>query len=394
MASEYQEQTKKVIESKIQLAMEKLHVLANHTKTDTAGATFLPHDNPCEKIMASFMKNKKLQLCYSTVKTVQIVAGRMLYALITEHVGLTSSFNVLGLWLWKHGWDDVPRCWHGEEMIYKVNEIDMPGTSEGGMNALKGGTGAVTLNKWGKSVVRVTQRNYCVCVTDRDLKHGQNSTESCGLSFTDGKKALCALKHAINYGLSIFPNASKSSLSAVVVVPAACFCNYADKTVMGKQMIKTTPFVVNGAEGINPECLSAEQRVACQFPAVLVFQCCNLGKKPNEGPKPCEFKISYSDLMTAVVMTKTLWYDCFNKFPKLTIPRFAWGPQFKVKNALLPSGPIAINDEDPFGLDTESGGEELEEVVTQKRKMEPSIEKEKKKKKRKIILESTDEDSD
>lgn len=368
---------------KAQEASNKLQKLANYLKIDIGSFQFLPDDNPCEKLVSTYMKTKKISTCFSNLKTIQVVGGRVLYGVICDSTGMEANFNAYGLMLWRHGWDVDVKCWHGEPLHQKVNEIDLAGTSENGMNAMKEGKGVVTVNKYGRSVVRITQEHAGCCFEDKNMKFGQNAGNSCGLSFSDTCKAKIAMNHAGQYGGCIFPNA-KNQMLEYLIVPASCMCNYGGRTIMGRQLCKVTPYTLSGAEGLNPSGMSAEQGVSCKFPAVMVFQCCNTGsRRGTDAPKQCEFKISFTDLMTAVMLVKVLWKECFGANVKLNFPVFKWKPEYRVRSAMLPVCPVAVDqDENPFGLETE-------EEHTQKRKAEHAVGK--KKKRRVVVLDTEDE---
>lgn len=310
--------------------------------------TFHPEDGDCEKLFGLYLKKRKnFSATYSTNKSINSVGGRILYAAICNSVGLNPNFNATGCFIWHHNWGDKPRCFHGEKMHQKVNEIEMSPTSDAGIQALKEGRGIIVSNKYNKQMVKVTQPNYMFCCEDGG-KFGQTSSRSCGLSFTDGNKALIALKNAIGTAEAVFPKAA--SLSSVLFILGNCDCTYTGKIIMGKQLPKMTPFTIPGTEGLDDLDIGKVQSVAVKYPATFVFQCANaqLGTKRNCGARFCEFKISHTDMIQVLCKVKKLWYEVFNETMSLQFPKFKWDPCFQVKNAILPE--IEENmDESPFG---------------------------------------------
>lgn len=366
-------------------ASNKLQKVANYLKIELGNFQFLPEDNPCEKLISNYLKTKKLSTCFSSMKTIQVVGARVLYGMVCNSAGMVANFNAYGLMLWRHGWQANAKCWHGEPLYERVNEIDLPGTSENGMNAMKDGKGVVTVNKYGRSVVRITQDHAGCCFEDKNMKFGQNAPNSCGATYSDTGKAKLAMKHAAEYGACIFPNARKQ-MAEYLIVPSSCMCNYGGKSIMGKQLCRITPYTLSGAEGINPEGVSPEQSVSCRFPAVFVFQCCNTGaRRGTDTPKQCEFKVSYPDLMSATMLVKMLWNECFNESVKLNFPVFKWKNEYKVRTAMLPVCPvIADEDDNPFGLDDD------DEQNGKKRAVEQVGGR--KKKRKVVVLDSEDDD--
>lgn len=341
------------VRDKLQSALEFMHKLGAFVKIDTAGASFLPDDNPFEKIVAAYFKGKKHSPCFSTQKSIHAVGGRLLYSAAAEQSDVVPLFNSHGVVLWKHNWfNGKPRCYHGELMLTKQNEIELAGTSEMGMNALKEGRGVLCPNRFGRQVVKVVQENYMMCSEDSNCRFGQNSLNSCGMSFTDGLKASVAMDHAQSYGSLMFPKAPEGYMKKWLLIPSSCFCNYGGKTVVGKQIPKITPYALSGVEGLDADSLPIEMGPSVRHPAVFVYQCCNLGRK-GDGPKPCEFKISFPDLLSVLVSVKGLWKECFGNSPKINIPVFKWSAQYRVRNVMLPSTQNASDEIDPFGVNDE-----------------------------------------
>lgn len=331
-------------DGKFQAALDIITKLGDYVKVDVAGCTFHPNENTLEKIMSQVLKKSKHVPLYSNNKSMAIVAGRFLYAAISKEVGLEPNFNATGCALWVHDWVDSPRCYHGMKMILRENVVEMPPTSEAGMTALKDGKGILCSNKWGKQVVKIVQEHSMICPEDNtQQRFGQNSNNSCGMSFSDGKKAQIALRNSVEYTSAIFP---RTDMKHCIFIVENCECNYANRSILGRQISKMTPFALSGVDNLPVEDLDPVKAIAVHFPAIFVFQCCNFsgGKRV----KSCEFKISFPDLIQAMLLAKNLWYEVFKNSMPISFPHFKWDHSKQVKNAMLPCAEIC-NDENPFG---------------------------------------------
>ncbi|UJZ92514.1 DNA-binding protein [Barthadenovirus sternae] len=334
-------------DAKFQAAVDIIMKIGDFVKVDVTGCTFHPNENVLEKIFSQVLKKSKHVPLYSNNKTMAIVGGRFLYAAISHEVELAPNFNMSGCALWVHDWDDTPRCYHGTKMLMRDNVLEMPPTSEAGMSALKDGRGILCANKWGKQVVKIVQENSMICPEDNmQQRFGQNSNNSCGMSFSDGKKAQIALRNSIEFTSAIFP---KTDMKHCLLIVENCECNYANRAILGRQIAKMIPFALTGVDNVSVEDLDPVKSVAVHYPAVFVYQCCNFsGGKRGGNVKSCEFKISFPDVIQAMILARNLWYDVFKKQMPISFPHFKWDPAKQVKNAVLPSAEVCM-DECPFG---------------------------------------------
>ncbi|AAL92454.1 DBP [Snake adenovirus 1] len=375
---------------KVQAALELLHKFGSAFKVDTAGFSFHPESPECDKIFGAYLKNVKHVPTYSSAKTLTSVGGRILYAATCQYVKLTPVTNLTGCTLWEHGWGQNLKCYHGEGMCRKKNEIEMAATSESGVAALKEGRGAVEINRWGRQVVKITQENYVICMEDLQSRFNQPSANSCGLSFSDSDKARSAMENATELTRSIF---SQAKMDHLLFMPICCYCNYGGKMILGRQLCKLTPFSISGTEGLREEDVSPVQAVSVRHPAVFVFQCCN-ATGGSKGKTSCDFKISHADLLQVLNLVRKMWLEVMGYPMPIHFPRFKWSPSLRVKNALLPEGSVN-EDENPFGLDN---SEDEEEVVPPsppspaRKRTRTTVAEVHHKKKKKIVLESSEED--
>ena len=356
-------------QQKIQAALEILSKFGEYVKVETSQMKFHPEEGDCEKLFSQYLKkHKTINLTYSNFKSMGIVGGRMLYSAICKQIGLMPNFNVTGCYLWYHDWDDKPRCFHGDIMFKKVNEIEMSPTSEMGVQALKEGRGVLCNGKMNKQVVKVVQENFIMCQEDSQQRFGQCSTRSCGLNFSDEKKALIAMQNAFQTTRAVFPNAK---IGNMLFILGQCECNYGGKLVIGKQLPKITAYSITGVEGIDAQDVSKVQAAAVMYPAVFVFQCCNFQfTSKRNTTKFCEMKISVPDMLQCLTLVRKFWFECMGTPLPINFPQFKWNQSFQVKNTVLPSIEEDV-ETNPFG--------EVEEPP---------------KKKKRTVLESSSEEDD
>lgn len=378
------------VEGRLQSALETMHKLGSYYKVDTTSFTFHPEQPECDKIFSAYYKKQKYATTYSNVKTLATLGGRMLYAAVAKHAGLTPNVNASGCVLWYHGWGENTKCYHGEGMCKKRNEIEMPTTSEAGAAALKEGRGTVETNRWGKHVVKIVQEKFVTCMEDLHQKGGQHSASSCGLAFTDFDKARTAMANAEDLTKIVFPNAH---MKGCLFMPVHCECNPGGKVIMGRQVCKAVPFVVSGTDGLKEADLSPMQACSVRHPALFVFQCCNASGVKGKGG--CDFKASHADLLQVLVMVRKMWTEVMGAPMAVTFPRFKWHKSLRVQSALLPEG--SVDEElNPFGVEEEEEETEVPETPPKKRPKLSAVAAAapKKKKKRIVIEESSDEEDD
>lgn len=373
------------VEGKFQAALEVLHKLGSALKVDTASFTFHPEQPECDKLFAAYFKKQKHSCTYSSPKTLCLVGGRIVYAAVCNLVELTPNFNTSGCALWEHGWGSNLKCYHGEGMCRKKNEIEMAATSEAGASALKEGRGIVETNRWGRQVVKIVQENFVICMQDLQQRFNQHSVNSCGLSFTDSDKARTAMENSKGLTSLIFPQAK---MDKYLFIPVFCECNSGGKVILGRQLPKTTPYALSGTEGLKEEDVNPVQAVSVRHPAVFVFQCCNASG--GKGKNGCEFKISHPDLLQVLNMVRRMWSEIMGTPLPITFPRFKWNQNLRVQSALLPEGSVN-EEENPFGLSSEEEEEEAAVPPTPPPKKKAKV-AESKRKKRPVLEDSSDED--
>ncbi|AAA84981.1 DBP [Ovine adenovirus 7] len=363
--------TTEEFQNKVQAALEILAKFGECVKVDTSQMKFHPEEGDCEKLFAQYMKKMKIiNLTYSSSKSMATVGGRMLYSAICKQIDLIPNFNASGCYLWYHDWEeDRPRCFHGDFMFKRVNEIEMPPTSEAGVQALKEGRGVLSNGRMNKQVVKIVQEHYVLCAEDAHQRFGQCSPRSCGLNFSDEKKALLAMQNAIETTKAVFP---KAKVGNMLFILGQCECNYGGKQTIGKQLPKITPFSISGVEGIDVQDVNRVQAAAVTFPAVFVFQCCNYqyNLRRNNG-KFCEMKISLPDMLQCLTLVRKFWNECMGNNIPIQFSQFKWNQSFQVKNTMLPNIE-EDSDMNPFGT--------IEEPTPSKKK--------------KTILESSSEEED
>ncbi|AFV70644.1 DBP [Bovine adenovirus 6] len=344
-------------QQKIQAALEILSKFGEYVKVDTSQMKFHPEEGDCEKLFSQYLKkNKTINLTYSNFKSLGVVGGRMLYGAICKQIGLVPNFNVTGCYLWYHDWDEKARCFHGDHMFKRINEIEMSPTSEMGVQALKEGRGVLCSGKMNKQVVKIVQENYVMCSEDAQQRFGQLSPRSCGLNFSDEKKALMAMQNAFHTTKAVFPNAK---IGNMLFILGQCECNYGGKHVIGKQLPKLTAYSITGVEGIDAQEVSKVQAAAVSYPAVFVFQCCNFQFTSKRSTKFCEMKISVPDMLQCLTLVRKFWFECMGTSLPIHFPQFKWNQCFQVKNTLLPSIEEDV-EANPFG--------ELEDPPQKKKK--------------------------
>nr|QPN96219.1 DBP [Bearded dragon adenovirus 1] len=353
---------------KIQKALECLNKIGRHLAIPTDGFTFHPESNECEKLFLGFFRKNKPTLNYSTPSSVGAVGGRMLWAAVCRHVGLEPNFNATGCSLWRHQWKGLNiKCFHGVEMPFTENSLEMNPTSEAAINAMKEGKGTMAHNRWGRAVVRVPRPDFCQCFADLNSKFNMSAPDSCGLCFSSGEKAAMAMKNAEATVKAVFP---KSKSEGKILIPVYCFCNAAGKKLQGRQLPRITPFALSGADNLSVRDLSAAQAASVKHPAVFVFQCCNhAGFRSKSG---CDFKISFTDLMVTLCLVRNLWQGVFKSEMPIVFGTFRWNAA--LRNCSFPLPPsIVCEDASPFGDGSDSEEEKEKPGPSKKATKRPRV---------------------
>nr|QLI47679.1 MAG: DNA-binding protein [Adenoviridae sp.] len=325
-----------------QEALDICSKFADHFKLTLSNFSFSPEDPSLEKIISAAMRKAKYNPMYSNVRSMHKVGARMLYAAVSQACNLVPKFNASGCALWVHGWDKQLRCYHGSLMSLKENVIELAPSSEAGVAALKDGRGVLTTGKWGRQVVKVCNPNYAVCSEDVDQRCGLYCNSSCGLSFTDASKALTAQKNYNALSAALFP---KQKGDHFMLILDACDCTYGNKSVLGRQIPRMTPFTVTGLDNVNYQALEHTKRPFAKFPAVMVFQCCNYSQKKGN---TCDIKISSPDMLFLLTLVRSCWKEVMGTSMPIRFQHFRWGPEKQVRNILLPDATCCLDDS-PFG---------------------------------------------
>ncbi|AIZ35775.1 DNA-binding protein [Psittacine adenovirus 3] len=326
----------------LQEALDICAKFADHYKIVLSNFSFSPEDTSLEKIVGAAMRKTKYNPLYSNIRSMHKVGARMLYAAISQAANLEPKFNVSGCSLWVHGWDKQVRCYHGSIMAMKENTVELAPSSEAGVTALKEGRGVLTTGKWGRQAVKVCNPHYAVCTEDLDQRCGSYCNSSCGLSFTDAHKAITALKNYNALTAVLFP---KQKADHFMLILDACDCTYGNKSVLGRQIPRMTPFSVTGLNDISPQALESTKKPFAKYPAVMVFQCCNYNQKKGS---TCDIKISSPDLLFLLTLVRACWKEVMNTAMPIRFQHFKWSPEKQVKNVLLPDA-ISCMDDLPFG---------------------------------------------
>ncbi|QEJ80761.1 DBP [Amniota adenovirus 1] len=353
-------------EFKLQKAIDACWKLGEKFKVPMDGYTFSYNEKHLERIFSAYAKYKKqTMLTYSNMKSFNTFGGRLLFAAVCDLAGIDPKFEPTGSFIWKHQWFEEPkdvRCLHGVPMFTKEVSYRVKADSERGYQALNKGEGELETAKSEKEppMVVIKMSKFGVCYRDQyEKKSGSFHHESCGMVFTDIDKAYAAAKNAEAFNSAAFPNSQ--SVDGLIMIVACCDCNYAGQQVEGRQTTKITPWVISEARSKTMSRNESDiYASACErYPYLFVFQCCKFqgsnnasGNAPRQTKqdqnKPCDFRLSYTDAVKALVLVKTLINE-FMEPCKIHIPRFAWQECWKVKNAITPYCNMTSPDPDPFG---------------------------------------------
>nr|QLI49918.1 MAG: DNA-binding protein [Adenoviridae sp.] len=353
-------------EQKMQKAIDACWKLGGKLKVPMDGFTFSPTEKHLERIFAAYARLKKqTMLTYSNLKSFNAFGGRLLLAAVSNLVDLKPKFEPTGAFIWRHQWFEEPkdvRCFHGVPMFTKEVTYRVKADSERGYQALNKGEGELEMAKNEKTppMVLITLNKYGVCYRDQYEKRSNSfHRESCGMSFSDVEKAYAAAKNAEAFNAAAFPNSK--NVEGLVMVVYCCECNYAGQQVEGRQTCKITPWVISEAKNksIGKNESESYASVCERYPYTFVFQCCKFQgtNNPNlasarpskqDQSKPCDFRLSYTDAIKALVLVKSLIEEFVDEPCKIHFPRFVWQECWKVKSAVAPYCNITSPDPNPF----------------------------------------------
>lgn len=346
---------------KWQEAMECAKTFLVPLKVDLKNFTMLFDANTFEcfkKACQAWLNEKGIvpTLTFSTHKSFVTLMARFVFDFTLKYCHLEGkgNVNVCGSAIWEHRClgEGSLKCLHGSAMIQKEQVIEMDVTSENGQRALKEQPqkAKVVKNKWGRNVVQLKNSEALACVFDANTNSGSFSSKSCGLFYSEGSKAVTAFEQIMAYQKACYPKMPQAGSRLLMVLK--CDCNYLQvgTPILGRQLCKMTPFILNAPTGIDEECVSDPAVLASiRYPAILVFQCCNpvyrASKTSNQ--KNCDFKISAPDVVGALQLAKQFWNSYFDTPPILTVPEFKWKEQYQYQSSILPS-PYEDQDESLF----------------------------------------------
>lgn len=343
-------------EQKWQKAMDVAVGLLVPLKVDVKDLTLLPDVGTMEcfrKGAQAWMNERRkfVQLNFSTQKSLQTVMARFIFDFVLKSAGLTTSdWNPNGCVIWDHkSCGDKLHCLHGLPMINKEQLIEMDVNSENGQRALRDTPerAKIVSNRWGRSVVQIKNSDAMCCYHDLKSPINSFSSQSCGYFFSDGPKALQAFRQITAFVKAMYPSMPKAG--QMLLMPLVCECNYGHQVMplLGKQTCKVTPFAMSATSGIDRALVDDPKVLATlDNPAVLVFQCCNpVFRNTKANPqKNCDFKISSTDMVTALQLSKQMWAQLVGEKAQVAIQEFKWSPQYQVQNTILPTGEDDADD--------------------------------------------------
>nr|UOQ22423.1 ssDNA-binding protein [Human mastadenovirus C] len=302
-------------------------------------------------------EHRGLQLTFTSNKTFVTMMGRFLQAYLQSFAEVTYKHHEpTGCALWLHRCAEIEgelKCLHGSIMINKEHVIEMDVTSENGQRALKeqSSKAKIVKNRWGRSVVQISNTDARCCVHDAACPANQFSGKSCGMFFSEGAKAQVAFRQIQAFMKALYPNAQTGH--GHLLMPLRCECNSkpGHAPFLGRQLPKLTPFALSNAEDLDADLISDKSVLASvHHPALIVFQCCNpvyRNSRAQGGGPNCDFKISGPDLLNALVMVRSLWSENFTELPRMVVPEFKWSTKHQYRNVSLP---VAHSDarQNPF----------------------------------------------
>lgn len=341
--------TKKPAEHSWQTAMDIAVALLQPLKVDIKNLTLLCDVGTLEcfrKACQVWLNEKKIHvnLTFSTQKSFTILMGRFLFDFVIKKSNMKTGLNLTSCVIWKHNCleDNLLKCLHGSAMINKEHIIEMDVASENGQKALKENPEKtkITTNKWGKNIVQIKNSDAACCFYDANSPSGMFNTKSCGLFYSESKKALQAFKQIMAFQKATYPKMKNADTH--LLMPIKCECNYfGGAPFQGRQMCKITPFTLTASGSFDESSytLNASLLASINNPAVLVFQCCNPVFRATKASsqRNCDFKISAPDVIGALQLAKQLWISVFKEPPPVCVPEFKWLPCYQYQHSILPS---------------------------------------------------------
>ncbi|AIA22359.1 DBP [California sea lion adenovirus 1] len=333
-----------------QKAMDLAVTMMVPCKVDIKDLTLIPDSGTleCFKKLAQqwLTDNKKhVNLTFSTQKSMYTMIGRFLLDFVIKAANLsTQGWVASGCAIWRHGWNDNDgiKCYHGNTMLNKEQIIEMDVNSENGQRALKEQPQKtkITTNRWGRNIVQLKNEDAVCCFMDINTSPGVFSNKSCALFFTEGQKAMDAMKQWMEYMIACYPKMPESDKR--LLIPVVCDCNWGNQSlpILGRQICKMTPFAISGGLNVDINLIEDKKmRASVAHPNIMVFQCCNpvFGRAKANSQRNCDFKISAPDLVSSLQLAKQIWMAFHHKPAPITIPEFAWSPRLQYHNVILPT---------------------------------------------------------
>lgn len=330
-----------------QKAMENAVTLFAGLDVDNTHLTMLPDEGTLEcfaRAAQLWVGEQKVPInfTYTAKASYFQTMGKILFAATLKRAGIDpNGWNPSSVSIWRHQSEDIIHCLHGVPMLNKEQIIEMDINSEAGQKALKEQASKTKIanNRWGKKVVQLRNEDALVCVEDAMASGSTCTAKSCGMSFTDGKKARAAFQQ-----MSAFLNACYSNMTHArthMMIMSHCNCNYGAVTVplLGRQVPRMSVFSITNTDSIMREKVTDPKMLATlNNPAVFVFQCCNpvfRGAKTSL-QKNCDLKVSSVDLVNAVQLVKQFWRKVFQEPLPPVFPEFKWNRTLQYQTALLP----------------------------------------------------------
>lgn len=337
-------------EQQWQRGMELAKNLLMPMKVDTGSDfTLLPTNATVEafrKAVATFMKQEGIVIPYTFTqhKTFQTVVARLLLHFVVKEAGISDqSANPSALALWEHRSSEKPHCFHGKLMLAKEQLIEMDVNSERGQAAIKDQPerAKIVTNKWGRQIVQIKNEDAMCCSEDATMSGNNFSSKSCGMSFSEGSKAVTAVKQAAAFMLAYYPQMGERA-EKFLPLPVKCECNYeGGLPILGRQLPKVTPFALNISQSMGENVTDPKLLASVNYPAVLVYQCCNpvYSKTKAQVGKNCDFKISSVDVTAAIKVARDMWAKLMRKAASMSLPEFKWDARLQFQNTILPQIP-------------------------------------------------------
>lgn len=335
------------------------------------GCSVQPLDAIWTKIGGTFMRKKHpdFRLTFSNFDSFHCQIGRFVAAMVYHLAGLEPRFVPGGSHIWRHGWKGcvTPKCLHGSPMVVKPRTVELNPASEAGKRAIAEQGGNIERNRFGRQVVVLRFDNNTVCHKDKEHTGFlyPHATGSCAMSFSDGAKALSAMKHDIAWTLALYPKADRSRTEQCVLMSTNCNCNYAvESAVSGRQTCRMTPYKLSGIDDISTEMAEKrpDMKAHLKYPHTMVYTCCNPAAPggtgstaagggrggPKRNPeKSCSWRISYMDLRYAYVYATEIVNTLLGMEAVSHVPEFRWSDKYAFKTEVIaPVNPL--NNTDPF----------------------------------------------